>query len=79
MVDGKHVGNSNHKYSGHVQLSSDGGGRDTAGAMIIDSGHPRVKLWRPGRPMLFPRPTLAAHNGRMMMEYERANKTGGHQ
>lgn len=33
----------------------------------------RSRIGRHGKPLLLPRPTLAAHNGRMLMEYEWAN------
>lgn len=39
------------------------------------SGTMHERLGRHGKPLLLPRPTLAAHNGRMLVEYERACKS----
>lgn len=85
---GSSSGNAQSRKHHHLQVLDGGGGSvfDVSGdgsdaaagavAAVEGGAHLRVRYNRLGRPMLLPKPTLAAHNGRMKLDHDWAMITG---
>lgn len=73
-----------HHSINNALLSPEVGGDHDPVAVRLEGGdggwfyRPRVPILSSGKVLLLPKPTLAAHNGRMMMEREWANMKPEH-